>query len=207
MSIVRRVDDRNTVSARVFTSEFSSALNDNSTDAVGVEGRFTRPIAPTWTMSIRAGVQRSDYDFLRIGQGRFDNASTDPTFGLGLRKRGERTQWNIDLGNDVQAQGNGFLAARNEARIYVTRQFTQRLLGRMGLVFSDTGTLDDVRTIDNRDYLRFNLGIEWAIRQTLFLTAGFDRTEQEFVNENTGKRTSSGLFVGITYRGLSRQNQ
>jgi hypothetical protein len=208
MSIIRQVDDRNRVSARFIVSEYNSVRSDNTTDSVGVEGTFTRPIAPTWTMNLTAGVLRSDYDFLAsTGLTRIRNASTSPTFAIGFRKRTERTDWNIDTYHRVQPQGNGFLAIRDELRFVVNRQLTQRISAQAGAVYTTTKTVDDVQTADDREYARLQFGIEWALKQTMYLGAGIESTTQEFVNEASDKATSNAIFVSITYRGRSRQNQ
>ena len=207
LAILRRVDERNSVSARMTVSEYYSDSADNTTDSVGVEGTFTRPIAQTWDFTLRAGVQRSEYDFLQSSSVRVANAATAPTFGIGFRKRAERTSWNLDFSHRSQPSGNGFLVVREEIRAYAQHEFTQRLAGRVGLLYSQTETLDDVRTSDNRDYARADVGLEWALKQTLFVSVGLQRSSQKFVNESSVESTSNALVAGITYRGRSRQNQ
>jgi hypothetical protein len=41
----------------------------------------------------------------------------------------------------------------------------------------------------------------------MFLAFGVDSYRQEFVNEEPGDTSVNSVFVGVNYRGLSRQNQ
>ena len=208
LAMIRRIDERNTVSARVFTSEFYADDRDNTTDSVGVEGTFSRPLAPTWTLNLSAGVQRSEYDYLGSTLVRVENATTNSTFSMGFTKRAERTRWDLRFGQRVQPNGNGFLAVRDEVRGTLTYEFSPRLTGQFGALFSQTETLDDARAQDNRDYSRIGMGVEWAIKETLFFVVGYERINQDFTNDlTTQEATSNMLSLGVTYRGRSRQDQ
>jgi hypothetical protein len=204
LSIIRRADDRNTISARMIVSEYNADLNDNSTDSVGLEGTFTRPLAPTWTMRLSAGVQRNEFSFLQ-GLTPVDNADTNSIFSLNFRKRAERTSWNFDLAHRVQPNGNGFLAIRDSLAVSADHAFSERLTGRVGVRYMQTETLGGTRIQDERDYTRAEARLEWALKETLFMFFGYDRIDQEFVNEAEG--VSNAFLFGITYRGRSRQEQ
>jgi hypothetical protein len=206
VGLIRRVDERNTVSARVTVSEFVVPANGNTTDTVGIEGSFTRPLAPTWNMSLTAGVQRSEYDFLQ-GQSRVRNAAASPQISVAFRKRAERTQWNLNLSHSVQAWGNGFLGIRDDIRAYVDHQFSPRLGGRFGIRLSENKTLDDVRVADNRNYDRIEMGLEYAVKPTLFVYVGYDFYQQKFVMESDSNASTNSLYFGVSYRGRSRRNQ
>jgi opacity protein-like surface antigen len=206
LGVTRRVDDRNVVSARVFVSNYQATRNDNETDSVGVEGRFSRPVSRTWNFNLRAGVQRSDYDFLDLTTlQRVDNADTNYTLGAGLRRRAERSVANFDLLHTVNPSASGFLVVRDEVRGYLERELSPRFGMRLGGRLSRTNTVDDVDREDERDYARFELGFEWAIARTMFLEFGYDFTRQEFTIDNGDDSSSNALFVGVTYRGMSRR--
>jgi hypothetical protein len=204
LSIIRRADDRNTISARMIVSEFNAERNANSTDSVGLEGTFARSLAQTWTLRLSAGVQRNEYSFLQ-GLVPVENADTNSIFGIAFRKRAERTSWNFDLSHRVQPNGNGYLAVRDSAAVYANHAFSQRLSGRLGVRYVQTETLGGVRTEDERDFIRAEAQFEWALKETIFMFFGYDRISQQFVNES--ERASNAFILGITYRGRSRQNQ
>jgi hypothetical protein len=208
MGVTRRVDTRNVVSATVFTSNYEASAYANQTDSVGVEGRFTRPLSQTWSFNFRAGVQRSDYAFLDPTTSRLvDNADTNYTFGAGVRNRGERGSVNFDVVHAVNPAANGFLSVRDETSAYYRYELTQRLQMQLGARLSRTQTLDNAFLDDERDYARIELGFERALSRQLFLGFGYDFTRQEFVNESSEDFTSNTFMIGITYRGMSRQDR
>lgn len=203
LAIIREVNERNTVSARITLSRFQVPSNRNTTDSTLVEGSFSRPIAPTWMAYVTGGVARNQYEFLRAGD-LVSNSAASTVLSVGLRKRSQRTRWNFDLSHNTQPWGNGFLAKRDNARIYVNHQFSQRLGGRMGLRFVKTSTLDDVAVEDDRKFTRLDLGFEYALSRTMFLSGGYDFIRQEFINdEDEGEKNTA--YFGFTYRGLSRR--
>ena len=203
--LVRRVDERTRVTARVFTQGYEADLNANSTDSVGVEGQFTRPLSETWTFTLTAGVQRNEFSFVE-GTTVVDNADTNPTYGLAFRNRAERTAWNIDLLRRVNPNGSGFVVVRDEFRVFVDRDLTPRLSGRVGLRYFETGTVGDVRQGSDREDIRLESRLEWAITPRFLLNGGINYTSREFLN--TGSDSDSNeIYVGVTYRGLSRQRR
>jgi hypothetical protein len=219
LGVTRRVDERNIVIARVFVADYQADLNDNETHSVGVEGRFSRPVSQTWRFNLSAGVQRSDYNFLDltpvqplpplppVPPQRVDNADTNYTLGAGLRRRAERSTVNVNVVHAVNPSASGFLVVRDELSGYLERQLSPRFGMRLGARFTRTNTLDDVDLADERDYSRVELGFERALSQRMFLTFGYDFTRQEFVNEGTEDVSSNTLYLGVTYRGLSRRPQ
>lgn len=204
VAIIREVDERNTVSARITISQFQVPSNRNTTDSTLVEGSFSRPIAPTWMAYVTGGVARNQYEFLRNGS-LVSNSAASTVLTVGLRKRSERTRWNFDFSHNTQPWGNGFLAKRDNARVYVNHQFSQRFNGRMGLRYTKTTTLDDVDVDDDREFTRLDFGFEYALSPTMFISGGYDFIRQEFVNEQSDGEKNAVSF-GFTYRGMSRRD-
>ena len=202
--ILRQVDDRNQVSARLIAGEYSADLNENVTDTFGVKGTFERTLSRDWNFNLEAGVSRSEYSFLNEQFEPVQNADTSFTYLIGFRQRTERNTINIDLSRETDPNSGGFLTLRDELHIYVSRAMTERLRGEVGLRGYASKTLDDVIENDERDYVRLDLGIEWAINQQLYLNAGYAFTKQQFQSEATD--ASSNLFyVGLVYRGRANQ--
>ena len=202
--ILRRVDDRNEVSARLISSEYVADLNENVTTTFGVEGTFDRSLSRDWSFNLQAGVSRSDYSFLNDQLQTVDNADTSFTYQLGFRQRTERNTINIDLARDTSPNSGGFLTLRDELHIYVSRAMTQRLRGEIGLRVYGSETLDDVVANDERDYWRMDMGMEWSINEQLFLNGGYAFTMQEFAEESTDA-SSNQVWLGLVYRGRARQ--
>lgn len=202
--IRRQVDARNEVIARLIASEYSADFNSNETRTFGVQGNFNRELSRDWRFSLAAGVNRSDYSFLNPRLEPVENADTSFTYLLGLRQRTERNTVNIDLSREAAPNSGGFLTLRDQIRVYVSRAFTQRLKGEVGARNYTTKTLDDVVADDERDYLRVDLGIEWAMTEQLFVNGGYAFTSQKFGDE-ADDASSNQVFIGFSYRGRSRQ--
>src|SRR5690606_31699581 len=150
------------------------------------------------------GVARNQYEFLRNGS-LVSNSAASTVLTVGLRKRSERTRWNFDFSHNTQPWGNGFLAKRDNARVYVNHQFSQRFNGRMGLRYTKTTTLDDVDVDDDREFTRLDFGFEYALSPTMFISGGYDFIRQEFVNEQSDGEKNAVSF-GFTSRGMSRRD-
>src|SRR5690606_8155475 len=130
----RQTNQRNQISARLFVSEYSAKATANQTDSIGLTGAFTRPFTQTWTFDLSAGVQRSDFRFLLPGTNEFiDNADTNYTFGMGLRKRGQRSLWTISMNRSLDPNSVGHIVVRDQLRAYLQRQLTPRLGGQFGV--------------------------------------------------------------------------
>ncbi len=151
-------------------------------------------------------MSRSDFTFLEQGQ-RVDNADTSFTYGLRFRQRTERNTINIDVLKETNPNAAGFLYMRDEIRVYTRRSMTERLSGGIGLRAYSTRTLDDFAQDDQRDYTRLELQLEWALEERLFLAGGYAFTSQKFLSETESPvdASSNAIFLGLTYRGLSRQ--
>lgn len=206
LGINRNVDARNIVSATMSVETYEADGTENTTDTVTIEGAFTRPLTQLWTLNLAAGVLRSDYEFLADNQQFTDGATTDYTMRVGLRQRGERSRMNIDFTRNVYPSGSGFSSLRREFRVYYDRVLTQRLDARFGIRMNETKSLGNVNVEDNREYIRAEVGFEWAMRPVLFLESGYRFTAQDFTEDLIQQSTNSNsIYIGMTYRGLSRR--
>jgi hypothetical protein len=203
--IYRTVDARNSLSAVVTVDNFEADINQNVTDTVTVEGSFTRPVSEVWSFNLAAGVLRSDFEFLTTNLQRVDRAVTDYTLRVGFRRRAERSRINVDLGRSVFPSSTGFSAVRRELRVFMDQALTQRLSANFGFRVNETGTLGDISERDNRDYVRAEIGFEWALKPVLFLGGGYHYTSQDFTFLGGNDAKSQSLYIGLNYRGLSRR--
>lgn len=205
LRLIRRVDERNSVSAGAFVSQYNASGTSNSTDSYGVEGRFTRPVTQQWTMDLTAGVQRSDFVYLDFTGQTVDNAEANFTASIAMRKRAERMNWNVGMGRYLNPSSAGFLEARNEIRASVAREFTEKLRGQLGVRFAEYTPLNEREPLPNRQYGSATLEIEWALRRRWFVVGGIDYADEQRLEAVVLQATSTMFYAGVTYRGLSRQ--
>jgi hypothetical protein len=202
--IVRHVDERTEVSARAFLGNFEGDVNNNQTDSAGVEGRFRRPISGVWSFSFGAGVQRADFRFLNDNNALVENATSSVTFDVEFQQRAEVSTLNVKLGREIYPSGSGFLSEVTELSMFVERRFSPKLTGRFGVRYDDIATLDEIRTLDQRDYGRVEVEFRWAIARRLSLIAGYALTSQSFAEQLSSNAESNAVYMGINFRGLSR---
>ena len=151
-------------------------------------------------------MSRSDYSFLeRAGLEPVDNADTSFTYNLGFRQRTERNTINIDVARDTSPNSGSFVSVRDEFLVYVGRAMSERLFAGIALRASHTRTLGDVVEDDERDYVRLELEIEWALAERLFLFGGYNFTAQEFQSQPATDANSNSIYLGVAYRGRSRE--
>jgi opacity protein-like surface antigen len=206
LGIDRNVDERNVVSAIMSAERYEADVNQNKTDTVTIEGAFTRPVTELWTLSLAAGVLRSDYTVLDNNQQLTNRATTDYTMRLGFRKRAERSRINLDFTRDIYPSTSGYSSLRREVLLYYDRDLRQRLRASFGIRVNKTEALGNVNVADNRDYDRMEIGFEWAISPVMFLDAGYSYTAQDFTEDIfRNKSDSNALYIGVAYRGKSKR--
>jgi hypothetical protein len=203
--LTRLVDERNEVSARVYTSDFTAARNDNDTSTFGVEGSFTRPLSQTWSFELDAGVARNDFSFLDAGGLPVENANSSFTFGFAFNRRSPSTSWTLGANRSLSPGSDGFLAEREDLRAQYRYRFTPRLSLASGVrIAKVTRAVGSFGEQNERDYSRASLEIEWFLTPRWLLTSGADRVTQELLGTGTDA-TSTSVFVGVRHRGLARQ--
>jgi hypothetical protein len=203
--IHRNVDDRNVVSATMSVESFKTDQDLNNTDTVTIEGAFARPVTELWTFNFAAGVLRSEFEFLGNNQQQVARATTDYTMRLGLRKRSERSRINMDLTREVYPSTSGFSAIRREFIVFYDRDLRQRLNASFGIRLDDSESLGDINVQDDREYARAEIDFTWAMKPVWFLAAGYAYTAQDFTEDLIQQKTSSNsVYIGISYRGLSK---
>ena len=201
--IVRNLDERNVVTARLRASQFEAAANQNVTDTFAVEGTFTRPINELWSMNLGVGVQRSDYAFVDEDGEFIDNADTNYSLDLRFEHRTELTIQNFSIRRSMNPNSLGFLVERNEIAYNVSRQITPRITGIVGARAIQSRTLDNIKQDNDRDYARAQVGVEWGLTQNWVVSADYIYTFQEFASQ-TRDTNSNAFIIGVNYRGLSR---
>jgi hypothetical protein len=207
-ALLRRIDDRNAVSATLYVGEYNADETSNHTQTFGVDGTFTRPLSETWELDMTVGLIRTDYEYIDPVTDRLVvNAASDVSFGMNFRKRSELSVWNISLGQSVVPNGSGYMVRIDQLWAYLEQRFTQRFDGEFGVTIFRSRTLDAASVIDDRDFASLVFGFEYAMKPTLFLRFGLNSFGQEFVNENTGVANGQTVYFGVYYRGLSRTNR
>lgn len=199
----RELNQRDTLSGRVYGSRFEADENDNLTDTAGIAIGFTRLLSNIWTFNASVGVEQSDFEYLDESMVPVTGSDDNFTFEVGFRKRVERTSLNLDVRRSVSPDSFGFLTTRNEFRTVLRRQLSPRLDGGVAFRFIDTATLGGNSDID-RNYSRLELDLDWAIGELWSLTTAYEYSRRT-IESPGGDAASNALSVGFAYRGRSRR--
>ncbi len=203
--VQRRLSPQNRVLARLYAADYQADVTDNTTRTNGLAGTFSRQLNQTLTLGLDIGVARSDFNFLS-GAGRVDSSDTSFTAHVSLRQRAARTTLNFDIGRQVDPNGSGFVVSRDSVLLSLSRTFKPRLIGNTGVRIDRTRAVGNVLTTSaNRDYVRLELGLEWAWTQRLSLNTGYSFTSQKFVDTADQRVASNSIYFGIGYSALSRR--
>jgi hypothetical protein len=200
----RRANEINTISVRMYTSDYEADTTNNRTDTTGIIGTFSRPVTETLTFNLDLGVLRSDFTFAPGTGPVVSRAETNPRININLRQRSERTTLNFDIGRQVEPGGSGFVVTRDLLHLSATRDLKPRLKGTVALLGMNTKSVGDVVSSADRDYTRAEVNLDWAMKQRLFLSVGYAYTYQKFVLD-TSSVDANTFYVGISYEGLSRR--
>jgi hypothetical protein len=206
-TLQRNTDQQTQISAVMSVDDYNADVNTNNFHTATIEGQFSHPINQLWTFNMTAGVLRSDFQVVNLGNRVTAGATTDYIVNLGFRKRSERSSLNADVGRDVYPSSNGYSSVRRQARLYGEVDLSQRFGLDYGVLLQETKTLGNLNSTDDRNYADLELNLSWALKPVLFLVGGLEYQYQEFPNDvlNRGKTTATSLNIGVRYRGLSKR--
>jgi hypothetical protein len=199
-----RLDDRNTVSGRLFVETFEADERQNTTNTAGIEARFSRSISEIWSLNVALGGVRStvnlvdDLDTGPASERSYDNM----IFSLRLRRLAELSRVMFDLQRDVNPDSFGFLVARNQLRFVVSQDFTSTVEGQISVRAIETESINDELS-EGRTYGRLDLGVAWAFGELWSLTANYAFSSRD-VSSSTfenGDASSNSVSIGLNYRG------
>lgn len=211
-----------------FLADESGRLFRNSTDSFGITASYNRSLSDTLTGTLTAGITRSSIDVDGIIGGldpltgalclpadpcSTSNEERNFVGSLELRKRSELTTLNFSVSSQIAPRSDGTEVVVEQARLYVDRKLTGKLVGTLGFLYSmesavgevfqpETATLGFARL--DRDYLTIDSRLTWRLTATLSMYGAYSyQTDTtDLVTGGTTQRTNNRLFLGVRYRGL-----
>jgi hypothetical protein len=194
-------NQRSTLGVRVFATGYEASANANTTDTRGIELMYARDVSEIWSWNISGGTQRSDFA-LTSGGRRIRGTDDSVIYGIGVEKHGERSSMRSELQRQMAPDALGFVAPRDELRVSWTRQMTPRVNGRMVLRAIDAEGVPTVIGSD-RQYGRFELGLDWQIRPTWSFIAAYAYARSSAELEIAEPAESNAITLGVRYHGRS----
>jgi hypothetical protein len=197
-----------------FTAEAPIGSARNTTDSFGATVGYQRQFNPTLSGTLIGGLSRS---FLDITGLPFDNetgalcfptlcsiSTTSRTFvgSLNVRKRSEVTTMNVDISRNLAPNSNGTQYIEDAFRLYVDRELTARLVGTLGMVFTKSQSVADIRRLD-QDYYTVSAALRWKLTPTWSLAGNYAYvTSNSDAGNSSSKEKNNALFLSVIYRGV-----
>lgn len=204
-----------------FESSASGASIDNTSDTYGGSVFGNYRFNETLTGSAYFGARATDVELERQQVGTLPDGSplclsagifvvpckenTDDTNFVGsasLRKEAKRTNFDLSVSRAVTPNSNGGEQVRDSIDAVVSRQLTQKLTGRVGLLYFSQEDVADL-TSRSSDYISANVRLSWQLARewSVFGAYRFVNDDDENLNGTNEDATNHYFFVGARYKG------
>jgi hypothetical protein len=146
----------------------------SETKGVGFMGGFERSLSETTNMRALIGLEDTDSNI----------SETDPTFvaDIWLRRRLQTVNLLAQYRRSVSASGSGKLAVRDSYNLNLSRKLSEKITAGLGARIYQTNSLDDVLTIDERNYVQLRAEFRWNMTRTLATEVDYRYTYQKRVS-------------------------
>jgi hypothetical protein len=137
-------------------------------------------------------------------QTEFDTATgteseTNFRFGIGAERSWTVTRMFVDAMYGVDPSATGSVVNRALLNFRLSRDFTQRTTGRVGLLYiNDDPVGDDVSQVANRQYASAILGLTYRLSRQFGLSFDYTYTWQDF-DDITGDAMSNAVIVSLVW--------
>lgn len=133
-------------------------------DGIGAKAGIEYLVSPTTTARFLVGMEDTDSSI----------SETDPTFvaDMSLQRRLETINVLAVYRRSVSASGVGRLSVRDTVALNLSRLLTEKVTAGIGVRAYQTNSLDDVVTVDERNYVQLRAQLIWNL--TPAVSAEFD---------------------------------
>lgn len=119
-----------------------------------------------------------------------------------LVKEGERTRFDFSVSRSISPNSNGAETLRDEFRLTARRDFSERLRGRLGVLYYEQEDAA-VQTERDRSYVSIDGNLEWRFTRNLGFRGAYRyvQVEDEFTNATNRDAENHYVYIGLFYRG------
>lgn len=199
LGVAQDLNPRDSLALRAIFSH-----NEPATTAGGVTGSNSYGGVGEWTRHISEISQA----YIRIGDEvtRFGSTSTTAEHNQNTWVAGGGFIWAyqvtkifLDLTHTVDPSVTGYTVSRDQARLQVTRDFSARLRGVLGVNGLKDSAVGNAVGFDARKYALANVGFEWRYARAWTLKGGYNYTRQHF-QADSGDEISNQLTLSVVYQ-------
>ena len=169
--------------------------DNNTTNAYGLQGEWSRRFTETSQAYVRLGAQRTRFDQTLAG-----SSPSQTTFvaGSGVSWQFRVSQLFLDLTRTVDPNASGFSVKRDQIRMRYVQDFTPLVAGYIGARAYKDAAADSRAQFTDRNYAVGSLGVQWRFLRAWTLSGEYDYTRQKFDN-GLGPAKSNAVFLSIIF--------
>ncbi len=197
----RNMSPLSTLGLQVGVGRFKSDARDNSTDSVFGGLVYDYRWTERTSVQLTGGAERVDASFDDPDLGRVDDKSTGVLLRARLTHETELARWRAEAGRSFEPDGRGFMRRRNEVRLNMQRDVTQRTQFAGGVRWVEWKSASGTGELLERDYFIADAGFDWRWTQTLTVGTRLEYRYQDR-NEVPGTADAWSARVQLSYRGL-----
>ena len=173
-------------------NEFELIGFTSEVDGLGLSVGIERDLTETTQFRAEAGVVETE---LNGGE-----SDTDPVWDVSLVRNLETVTLLAQVSRTVNSDGQGRVTLRDSFNLSMTKQFSERLNGGLGIRAYTTNQLSsDLTPFAERDYAQFQAQLSYALSRTFLVEAEYRYThlDRSTVAENA---KSSSIILWLTWQ-------
>jgi hypothetical protein len=184
-------------SAGTVENDFELLGITNEVDGAGLSIGIERGLTETMRFRAEVGVVETEAELGGIAVGESD---TDAVWDLNLVRDLESVTLLAQIRRSVNSDGAGRVTLRDTFNLSMTKQFSERLEGGLGIRAYSTDQLSsDTIPFEGRDYAQFRAQLSYALSRTFLVEAEYRYThlDRATVSENA---KSNNVFLWLTWQ-------
>jgi len=184
-------------------ANFNPHGESNTSNTYGLNGEWDHHVSAVQLAYIRVGAARTSYDYSAAVAGATPPSSTTWTAGAGTSWAFQVTQVFLDLTRTIDPNAIGYTVRRDQVRLLVTRNFTQKVVGTLGVRYYEDNPTNSTPLFSERKYVIGTVGLKWHWARAWTLSGEYDYTWQKFADQPDSAGSNS-VLVGVTYEPIAQ---
>jgi hypothetical protein len=183
-------------------ANFDPHGESNTSDTYGLNGEWDHHVSAVQLAYIRVGAARTSYDSSPATP-TTPGSTTTWTAGAGTSWAFQVTQVFLDLTRTIDPNATGYTVRRDQVRLLVTRNFTQKLVGSTGVRYYEDNPTNNTPLFSERKYVVGTVGLKWNWARAWTLSGEYDYTWQKFADQPDSAGSNS-VMIAVTYEPIAQ---
>lgn len=189
----RQLRERTALGLRGRVLRFDPELIPVVTTHLGIEGEWRYQVSRRVDSYVRAGVSRADYSTSAVTS---PDSRTAVVGGVGASWQLRVSRVFLDLTRTVDPNSAGVTVKRNQARVRLDRDFSERARGSLAMrLIADEGPAG----FNERRYAVVSIGTEWRFTRAWSLAGRYDHRWQDY-ELTAGSASSNAVRLSVIYQ-------